>query len=136
MTPPALKRHGIAVNEDGIARSAAELLAYPGIDLARLAAIWPDLAGLTPEIAEQVEIDARYAGYLERQERDIAAFRRDEGLLLPVDLDYATVGSLSREICDKLAVARPATLGAAARISGVTPAALVALLKHVRRRAA
>ena len=136
MTPPALRRHGIAVNEDGIARSAAELLAYPGVDLGRLAAIWPDLAGLQPEIAEQIEIDARYAGYLERQERDIAAFRRDEALLLPADLDYTTVGSLSREICDKLAIARPATLGAAARISGVTPAALVALLKHVRRRAA
>jgi tRNA uridine 5-carboxymethylaminomethyl modification enzyme len=136
MTPSALKRHGIAVNQDGIARSAAELLAYPGIDVARLAGIWPDLAGLTPEIAEQVEIDARYAGYLERQELDIAAFRRDESLLLPADLDYVTIGSLSHEICDKLAVARPATLGAAARISGMTPAALVALLKHVRRRAA
>jgi tRNA uridine 5-carboxymethylaminomethyl modification enzyme len=136
MTPPALKRHGIAVNEDGISRSAAELLAYPGIDLARLAVIWPGLAGLQPDVTEQVEIDARYAGYLERQERDIAAFRRDEGLLLPADLDYATVGSLSREICDKLAVARPTTLGAAARISGVTPAALVALLKHAKRRAA
>ncbi len=133
MTPPALKRHGIAVNEDGIARNAAELLAYPAIDLARLAAIWPELGEVKPEIAEQVEIDARYAGYLERQERDIAAFRRDEFLLLPPDLDYAAVGSLSREICDKLAMARPVTLGAAARISGVTPAALVALLKHVRR---
>ena len=136
MTPPALKRHGIAVNEDGITRSAAELLAYPGIDLARLAQIWPELAALAPEIAEQLEIDARYAGYLERQERDIASFRRDEALLLPPDLDYAAVGSLSREISDKLAVARPSTLGAAARISGVTPAALVALLKHVKRRAA
>jgi len=136
MTPPALKRQGIAVNEDGISRSASELLAYPGIDLARLTVIWPGLAGLEPDVAEQVEIDARYAGYLERQERDIAAFRRDEALLLPPDLDYATVGSLSREILDKLAVARPTTLGAAARISGVTPAALVALLKHVRRRAA
>ncbi len=89
MTPPALKRHGIAVNEDGIARNAAELLAYPDIDLERLAAIWPELACLAPEIAEQLEIDARYAGYLERQERDIAAFRRDEALLLPADLDYA-----------------------------------------------
>ena len=136
MTPSALKRHSIAVNEDGVARSGAELLAYPGIDLARLAAIWPELGGLGPEIVEQVEIDARYAGYLERQQRDIAAFRRDESLLLPADLDYASVGSLSHEICGKLAVARPATLGAAARISGVTPAALVALLKHVRRRAA
>ena len=136
MTPPALLRCGITVNEDGIPRSAAELLAYPGIDLARLAQVWPELASVTPEIAEQVEIDARYAGYLERQERDIASFRRDEALLLPEDLDYTAVGSLSREICDKLATARPATLGAAARISGVTPAALVALLKHVKRRAA
>jgi tRNA uridine 5-carboxymethylaminomethyl modification enzyme len=124
------------VNEDGIPRSAAELLAYPGIDLARLAEVWPELGSVAPEIAEQVEIDARYAGYLERQERDIASFRRDEALLLPQELDYMAVGSLSREICDKLAAARPATLGAAARISGVTPAALVALLKHVKRRAA
>src|SRR6516164_1211200 len=136
MTPPALPRRGITVNEDGIPRSAAELLAYPGINLARLAQVWPELASVTPEIAEQVEIDARYAGYLERQERDIASFRRDDALLLPEDLDYTAVGSLSREICDKLATARPATLGAAARISGVTPAALVALLKHARRRAA
>jgi tRNA uridine 5-carboxymethylaminomethyl modification enzyme len=136
MTPPALKRHGIAVNEDGTTRSAAELLAYPGVDLARLTQVWPELSAFAPEIAEQLEIDARYAGYLERQERDIASFRRDEGLLLPSDLDYTAVGSLSREICDKLASARPSTLGAAARISGVTPAALVALLKHVKRRAA
>jgi tRNA uridine 5-carboxymethylaminomethyl modification enzyme len=136
MTPPALKRHGIMVNEDGIARNAAELLAYPSVDLARIAAVWPELGSVSREIAEQLEIDARYAGYLERQERDIAAFRRDEALLLPEDLDYASVGSLSREISGKLAAARPATLGAAARISGVTPAALVALLKHVKRRAA
>jgi len=136
MTPPALKRHGIAVNEDGITRTAAELLAYPGIHLARLAEVWPELQSVPPEIGEQLEIDARYAGYLERQERDIAAFRRDEALLLPAELDYSAVGSLSREISDKLASARPATLGAAARISGVTPAALVALLKHVKRRAA
>ena len=136
MTPPALARHGIAVNEDGVPRSAAELLAYPGIDLACLATLWPELSQITADIVEQLEIDARYAGYLERQERDIAAYRRDETLLLPEDLDYSAVGSLSREICDKLAAARPATLGAAARISGVTPAGLAALLKHVKRRAA
>jgi tRNA uridine 5-carboxymethylaminomethyl modification enzyme len=134
LTPPALKRHGIIVNEDGIARSAAELLAHPGTDLARLAAIWPQLGGLAPEIAEQLEIDARYAGYLDRQERDIAAFRRDEALALPADLDYSLIGSLSHEVRDKLSAARPTNLGAAARISGVTPAALVALLKYVKRR--
>jgi len=134
MSPSALSRRGIAVNADGVARSAAELLAYPGIDVARLSAIWPALGALAPEIAEQLEIDARYAGYLERQARDIAAFRRDEALFLPESLDYAAVGSLSAEIRGKLAVARPVTLGAAARISGVTPAALVALLQHVRRQ--
>ncbi len=134
LSPTALRRHGIAVNADGVVRSAAELLAHPGIDLARLAAVWPELADIAPNIAEQLEIDARYAGYLERQARDIAAFRRDEALLLPDSLDYAAVGSLSAEIRGKLAAARPATLGAAARISGVTPAALVALLQYVKRR--
>jgi tRNA uridine 5-carboxymethylaminomethyl modification enzyme len=134
LTPTALRRHGLAINADGVARSAAELLAHPGIDLARLAAIWPELGAIRPGIAEQIEIDARYSWYLERQARDIAAFRRDEALLLPADLDYAAVGSLSAEIRGKLAAARPATLGAASRISGVTPAALVALLQHVKRR--
>jgi tRNA uridine 5-carboxymethylaminomethyl modification enzyme len=133
LTPSALRRRGIPVNEDGMARNAAELLAYPDIDMARLAAIWPDLAAIPPAIAEQLEIDARYAGYVERQSADIQAFRRDEALHLPLDLDYAAVGSLSSEIRDKLKKARPATLGAASRISGVTPAALVALLKYVRR---
>jgi tRNA uridine 5-carboxymethylaminomethyl modification enzyme len=134
MTPPALKRHGISVNEDGIARNATELLALPDIDIRRLAHVWPELGSVRPEIAEQLEIDARYAGYLERQERDIASFRRDEALVLPADLDYAAISSLSREIREKLVSARPTTLGAAARISGVTPAALVTLLKHVKRR--
>jgi tRNA uridine 5-carboxymethylaminomethyl modification enzyme len=134
LSPTALRRHGLTVNADGIPRSAAELLAHPGIDMARLAAIWPELGAISPDIAEQLEIDARYAGYLERQARDIAAFRRDEALLLPDALDYAAVGSLSAEIRGKLAAARPATLGAAARISGVTPAALVALLQYVKRR--
>jgi tRNA uridine 5-carboxymethylaminomethyl modification enzyme len=134
MSPSALRRRGIAVNADGVLRSAADLLALPGVDLARLAAIWPELGQLTPSVAEQLEIDARYAGYLERQARDIAAFRRDEALLLPDGLDYAAVGSLSAEIRAKLGQSRPATLGAAARISGVTPAALVALLQYVRRR--
>jgi tRNA uridine 5-carboxymethylaminomethyl modification enzyme len=134
LSPTALRRRGIAVNADGIARSAVELLAHPGIDMPRLAGVWPELGGIAPDIAEQLEIDARYAGYLERQARDIAAFRRDEALLLPDALDYGAVGGLSAEIRGKLATARPATLGAAARISGVTPAALVALLQYVKRR--
>jgi len=133
-SPSALNRYGLMVNADGVPRSVADLLAHPGIDVTRLAVIWPDLAAISGDVAEQLEIDARYSGYLERQARDIAAFRRDEALLLPASLDYATIGGLSAEIRGKLTLARPATLGAASRISGVTPAALVALLQHVKRR--
>jgi tRNA uridine 5-carboxymethylaminomethyl modification enzyme len=110
-------------------------LAYPEVDLPRLAEIWPELATLPGPVAEQLEIEGQYAGYLHRQEADIAAFRRDEALALPADLDYDTVGSLSNEVRLKLKHIRPATLGAAARIPGVTPAAVTALLAHVRRQA-
>ena len=133
LTPPELAKRGLAVNQDGVARSAFELLGRPGMSLRRLAEIWPELRGIAPAIAEQLEIEARYRGYLERQEADIRAFRRDESLALPAELDYDSVGSLSAEVRQKLKQARPATLGAAGRISGVTPAALVALLRHVRK---
>jgi tRNA uridine 5-carboxymethylaminomethyl modification enzyme len=133
MTPSELVRQGFVVNLDGIARSAADLLRLEGANRGRIEAIWPELAAIPPEVFEQIEIDARYAGYLDRQEADIRAFRRDEALTLPADLDYAGIGSLSNEIRSKLDTVRPGTLGAAARIPGVTPAALVALLRHVRR---
>src|SRR5665213_610504 len=132
-SPTALRAQGLAVKADGVARSAAELLAYPGVDVARLSTIWPALAGMRPDIAEQLDIAGRYAGYIERQEAEILAFRRDESLRLPRELDYAAIGSLSAEIRSKLNAARPEPLGAAARISGVTPAALAALLRYVRR---
>jgi tRNA uridine 5-carboxymethylaminomethyl modification enzyme len=134
LSPSALSRHGIIVNADGISRSVADLLSYRDIDMNKLASIWPELAVIPAEIAEQIEIDAGYAGYLERQARDIAAFRRDEALLLPEALDYGAIGGLSAEVRGKLASAQPATLGAASRISGVTPAALIALLQYVKRR--
>jgi tRNA uridine 5-carboxymethylaminomethyl modification enzyme len=134
-TPPELGRMGIHVNADGVRRSVADLLRLPGIDLARLAAIWPELAGFSSVVVEQIEIDARYSGYLDRQEADIRALRRDDALALPSDLDYGQVGSLSTEIRLVLGRARPATLGAAARIPGVTPAALAALLRYVKRGA-
>ena len=136
LSPTALNAKGLTVNEDGVPRSANDLLAHPELDLTRLAAVWPELRAISPEIGEQIEIDARYSGYLARQEAEIRAFRKDEALILPANLDYAAVGALSHEIRTKLTAARPATLGAAARISGVTPAALVALLRHVQRRAA
>ena len=136
LTPQQLNARGLTVNADGVARSAADLLRHPDIDFPRLCAIWPELAAIRPDIAEQIEIDGRYAGYLERQAADIHAFRKDEDLRLPRDLDYSAIGSLSTEIRQKLHAAQPENLGAAARVSGVTPAALVALLRHVRRGAA
>ncbi len=136
ISPSALARRGIAINQDGVARSALDLLAYPEIDWSRLVGLWPELGAVSAEVAEQLTIDSRYEGYLSRQRGDIAAYRRDEALVLPADLDYGAIGSLSTEVRQKLEANRPSTLGQAARISGVTPAALVALLKHVRRRAA
>ena len=133
-TPAEIRRFGLSVNQDGQRRSAGDLLRYPGVDLARLSGVWPELADINRGIGEQLEIDAHYAGYLERQEADILAYRRDENLALPDGLDYGVIGGLSNEVRQTLNQARPATLASAARIPGVTPAALTALLRHVRRR--
>lgn len=133
--PVELERKGFKINQDGVKRSAHDLMRYPEITFDVLRGLWPaELSSVAADIAEQVEIDARYAGYIQRQEADIQAFRRDEALSLPKDLDYAAVGSLSNEMQLKLRQHAPDTLGAAARIPGVTPAALVALLRHVKRQ--
>jgi len=133
-SPSKLKASGIDIKQDGVKRTTTQLLAYPEIDLARLARLWPELLRISPRVAQQLEIEAVYANYIERQEADVRAFRRDESLEIPDDLDFSAIGGLSNEARLKLAEARPATLGAAARISGITPAALTALLGHVRRR--
>jgi tRNA uridine 5-carboxymethylaminomethyl modification enzyme len=135
LTPGEARARGIAVNQDGRRRSAIDLLALPGVGFDAVATIWPALAGLSDAVREQLQIDAVYQGYLERQEADIVAFRRDEDLAIPADLDYATVGGLSHEAREKLAAVRPGTLGQAGRIDGVTPGALTALLAHVKRDA-
>jgi tRNA uridine 5-carboxymethylaminomethyl modification enzyme len=132
-SPNKLAGFGLKINADGVVRSALELISYPDIDLATLAGIWPELAGIEPQIAEQLEIDGKYAGYIERQVGDIRAFRKDEGLVLPFELDVDAIGSLSTEIRQKLRQIRPETLGAAARIPGMTPAAVIALLRYVKR---
>ena len=133
LTPTEASRHGLALNRDGVRRSAFELLSYPDIGVRDLARVWPRFEALAPKIAEQLEIDAKYAVYLERQATDIAAFRRDENLELPEEIDYAALGGLSNEIRQKLAAVRPRTLGQAGRIDGMTPVALSLLLGHVRR---
>jgi len=133
LTPNQLTRHGIYINKDGVRRSAFDLLRYPQIEWADVTRIWPEFGDISPAVAEQVEIDALYAGYIDRHEADIAAFRRDEALRLPADLDYDAIGSLSNEVRTKLKLARPETLGAASRLPGMTPAAIISLLRYVKR---
>ena len=133
LTPDEARRIGLPVNRDGQRRSAFALLSYPDIGLDDLVQVWPEIGALDKSIAEQVAVDARYAVYLDRQKRDIDAARRDEALVLSVDLDYNAIAGLSNEVRHKLAEARPHTLGQASRIEGVTPAALTRLLAHVRR---
>ncbi|SCA56358.1 glucose-inhibited cell-division protein [Candidatus Terasakiella magnetica] len=133
-TPQELAKFNIKVNMDGQRRTAMGLLAYPDVTLDKVKEIWPELDNITGVVAEQVAIEGRYAGYLERQEADIRAFRRDESLSLPEDLDYMSIDGMSTEVRSKLAEHKPSTLGAAARISGITPAALTALLSYVKRK--
>src|SRR5829696_5157071 len=133
LTPQQAARHGIAVNHDGQRRSAFDLLAYPSVSLETLARVWPELASWPKALVDRVETDASYAVYLGRQAADIAAFRRDEAVVLCDDLDFATLDGLSNEIRTKLALVRPRTLGQAARIEGITPAAVTLLAAHARK---
>jgi tRNA uridine 5-carboxymethylaminomethyl modification enzyme len=135
-SPNELEKYGISTNHDGVRRNLVDLLRYPDVSIEQLAAIWPELAQFSPVALEQVEIDARYAGHLARQEADIIAYRKDENLDLPQDLPFESIDSLSTEIRQKLLAARPATLGAASRIPGMTPAALLTLLRYVKKHAA
>ena len=134
LSPSELVKRGIKVNLDGVARSAADLLAYPDVDSGVLAGIWPEIGSFEPGISEQIEVEAQYAGYLDRQNADIRAFRKDEGLKLPSGIDYASIGGLSLEVRQKLASSRPATLGQAARVDGVTSAAITTLMIHVKQK--
>jgi tRNA uridine 5-carboxymethylaminomethyl modification enzyme len=132
LTPNQAAKHGLVIRQDGTKRNALDLLALPQVDFSRLAQIWPELGGFGPDVVDQLEIDAQYAGYLDRQDADILAFRRDESRALPADLDYKSVVGLSNEVRQKLEAIRPATLGQAGRIEGVTSAALTLVLAHVK----
>jgi tRNA uridine 5-carboxymethylaminomethyl modification enzyme len=133
LTPDEAAKHGLSINRDGRKRSAFDLLSYPEISIARLAAIWPETGALDPDIAEQLAVDARYAVYVRRQEEDIAAFRKDESIAIPEDFVFAALPGLSTELRQKLERHRPASLGQAARLDGMTPAALMLLLAHVKK---
>ena len=132
-TPNTLKKHGLSVNQDGIRRSVMDLLAYPNITKQSLIGVWPELNNIPDFAWEHLETEAVYSGYIERQARDIAAFRRDEGLRIPESFNYQEIGGLSNEVITKLEKVRPLTLGQASRIEGVTPGSLTAVLAHVRK---
>ena len=132
-SPSVIAKSGIKINQDGVRRSVMDLLAYPNISMKDLEPVWPELAEFDTETVDYLTTDATYAGYLERQAKDIAAFRRDEGLRIPDSLDYSSIGGLSNEVRQKLTNARPATLGQASRIEGVTPGALMAVLAHIKK---
>ena len=136
LTPTEAGRHGLEVNRDGRRRSAFDLLALPGVDIPRLAAIWPQVGEIPAPIAEQVAVNARYASYVERQEQDVAALRRDEALAIPPGFDFAALPGLSSEVRQKLERHRPGTLAQAARIDGVTPAALLLVLAQLKSASA
>jgi tRNA uridine 5-carboxymethylaminomethyl modification enzyme len=133
VSPTEAERHGLNLKKDGHRRTAFELLSYPDVGLGDVSRIWPQLGALAPKVAEQLEIDAKYDVYLSRQTADIAAYRRDEALGLPDDLDYAAIVGLSNEARHRLAAHRPRTIGHAGKIEGVTPAALTLLVAHLRR---
>jgi len=133
LTPTEAGRHGLALRKDGQRRSAFDLLSYPAIAIGDLARIWPRLGELDRRVAEQIEIDAKYEVYLSRQAADVESYRRDESLVLPEDIDYATLAGLSNEVRHKLEMHRPRTVGQAGRLDGITPAALTLLVAHLRR---
>lgn len=133
LTPAEAQKLGIAINQDGRRRTARELLSYPDVAWSTLCAAFDELEGIDAGIGEQLAIEAVYANYLQRQEADILAFRRDEAINLPPDLDYGVIGGLSSEAREKLKAVRPATLGQASRIEGVTPGAITAVLAHIRQ---
>lgn len=133
MTPAEAVKAGFKVNADGQRRDVLAMLAYPDVGIDDLVRVWPEIADWSPMAREQIEIEAAYAGYLDRQRADAESLRKDEDLRLPADLDYRDIGSLSNEVREKLIRVKPLTLGQAARIEGVTPGALTALLAHVRR---
>jgi tRNA uridine 5-carboxymethylaminomethyl modification enzyme len=133
VTPTEAERYGLALNRDGQRRTAFELLSYPDVDLGDIGRIWPEFLEAPADIGSQLEIEAKYAVYLDRQAAEVSAFKRDEAFEIPDRIDYAAVPGLSNEVRQKLSAARPRTIGQAGRLDGITPAALVLLAAYVRR---
>ena len=134
ISPSKAEKYGIKIAKDGIFRSAEEILTQKGLDMRKLRKIWPEIFDHGIEIDEQIEINSHYRGYLKKQKADILAFKRDENLSIPEDIDYDQFSGLSNEVKAKFKQIKPKTMGQALRIDGITPAAVYILLSHVKRR--
>ena len=133
ITPTQAKKAGISIKQDGIHRSAMDLLSFKGVDLQKLTNIWPDLSSLDKGVRDQLEKDAIYVNYIDRQSSAVEAMRKDEQLSIPENFNFKDISGLSNEIKQKLAHSRPSTLAQAGRIEGMTPAALALILTSIRR---
>ena len=134
ITPSKAEHYGIKIAKDGISRSPEEILSRKAVNINKIREIWPEIPFFSKEIDEQLEINSHYKGYLKKQNADILAFKRDENLSIPDNIDYDLLSGLSNEVKSKFKNIRPKTLGQALRIDGVTPAAAYILLSHVKRR--
>jgi tRNA uridine 5-carboxymethylaminomethyl modification enzyme len=132
LTPNEAARFGLEINRDGVRRSAYDLLAHPGVDMAWLAKADPRFADLEAKTAQALEIEAKYAVYLDRQKADVEQIRHEEGRLIPEALDFSTVAGLSNELRQKMRDRRPRSVADAQRMEGMTPAALALIIAHVR----
>jgi tRNA uridine 5-carboxymethylaminomethyl modification enzyme len=135
VTPTEARKVGLEVNQDGRRRSAFHMLAFPGVTMARLGAIWPEIAAFDAKVAQQLETDAKYASYVDRQSADVEQLKRDEATAIPAWLDYSALPGLSTELKTKLKARQPDTIAAAQKIDGMTPAALMLLLLAIRKGA-
>tara|TARA_B100001175_G_scaffold283903_1_gene263969 strand:+ start:706 stop:2577 length:1872 start_codon:yes stop_codon:yes gene_type:complete len=134
ISPNKVEKFGIKIAKDGILRSSDEILNQKGVDMLKIREIWSEIPYFDKEIDEQIEINAHYSGYLKKQKADILAFKRDENLLIPKNIDYEQFSGLSNEVKAKFNKIKPKTMGQALRIDGITPAAVYILLSHVKRK--
>ena len=134
ITPSKISKFGVNIAKDGIPRSAAQVLSQKDVNMHKIRDIWPEISTVSKEIDDQLEINAHYRGYLKKQKADILAFKRDENLKIPQNVNYDELSGLSNEVKSKFKQIRPKTMGQALRIDGITPAAVYILLSHVKRK--
>ncbi len=134
ISPSKIEKYNIKIAKDGIYRSATDILSQKGVDMSKIREIWPEIPVLSKELDESLEIQAHYRGYLSKQNSDILAFKKDENLIIPNNIDYESLSGLSNEVKSKFKKIKPKTMGQALRIDGITPAAVYILLSHVKRK--